>query len=308
MEIELDRCDYGDTSVKLSITAKKNLKGPKNPAVVEIKEHSEKKYESKDGTWVFISNDSLDEIDEKYVENDDEDDEFFRGYSKAIDFSQPREATKTDERTLDMRQKLIMEDFTPSTHKKKTMVKPSPRYAQADAQIMRTPTKEDIGSKQDHYRKNSRGGNISGNKNNVDNIKMLDFEDVEESRIEQKEDTNADRDSTIKQLLALYGEKMSAKLSQLEVKTLIEAGIKQAEFGSGYKQAKTIDQSLFSKANNEHQNNSFRSDEKFSKEVGKRVSKELEATKEKLTDSQVRNERLIFELKAKDSELAIEIK
>lgn len=50
MEIELDRCDYGDTSVKLSITAKKNLKGPKNPAVVEIKEHSEKKYESKDGT------------------------------------------------------------------------------------------------------------------------------------------------------------------------------------------------------------------------------------------------------------------
>ena len=190
---------------------------------------------------------------------------------------------------------------------KKGVVKRSPRYDDHTLNID-TPFKNEEEQKQAHYRKESRGGHISGNKNEFNKIKMLDFEEVEESRIEKKEDTNVERDSTIKQFIALYGEKMSTKLSHQEVKSFIEAGIKQVDFGEGYKQAKPADKSLLNKAKNEHKSNSFYNDDKISNEISKRASRELESTKEKLSEYQVRNERLIFELKAKDSELAIEIK
>lgn len=117
LEIELDRCDYEDTSMKIVISAKKNFKFSKADKMQEIKASSKKKAETNDGTFYMISNDDIDNLKEKYMDSEDDDDEFFRGYSQAKEFSQVRDTLQTDRDTQDMRNKLIMEDFAPGFNK-----------------------------------------------------------------------------------------------------------------------------------------------------------------------------------------------
>ena len=79
---------------------------------------SQKNYpETQDGTFQILSNDMIDNVQENYI--DEEEDEFFRGYSQAKEYDQARGTYKTDHDTQDIRNKILLEDFAPGRGEQK---------------------------------------------------------------------------------------------------------------------------------------------------------------------------------------------
>lgn len=289
LELPLERCDYDDTSIKLSITAKKNFKFSRGDKMYEIKHSSSKKPESKDGTFLVLDNDALDNYKENYIESDEEDDEFFIGYSQAKDMSQIRDTVNSNNDSNDMRNKLLLEDYTPGQHKH--MNKMEKRIKLIDenfGQPIQTPFKGDTDTVHiTQTRDLSRGKKVgsgkklgSANKVNLNNIQMIDLDKLDESKFDNFDDGNPNRDQTIKQLLSYYQEEINSKINSKvldDSREIIE------------------DRTLY------HENNRI-------SDLYKNSKKEWDQTRQQYSELLTKCEKLTFELKTTKDQYAIECK
>lgn len=281
LEIELDRCDYGDTSVKVVLSAKKNLRISKHEKIQEIQTSAQKKPETKDGTFMMISNEEIDNFEEKYLSDEDED-EFFRGYSHAKEFSHIRDTVQSDPKTQEMRNKIILEDFSPGIERPGAELRRG-MSRQEDTRVtgMMTPFKGDQDTVHiTQTREISRGRQLgSGTKFDLENIKTLDLDAVDDFPNNNPDQTN-DRDSTIKKLLDEYEQGIS-KLNSKAVKSSREA-LKE--------------------------NSGIQSDKKRINDVYKRCKRELERTKSDYEELQHKYDKLIYDFKQTGTNITPEIK
>lgn len=148
---------------------------------------------------------------------------------------------------------------------------------------MRTPFKGDQDSLNiTQTREYSRGKKLgSGTKYDPETFKMVDLDNIDDSKIERHLDQPKDRNSTIKQLLEMYEEEIGSKLM-----------------------AKQMDNSR----EMAKENTVLQTDKKRMNDLYQKAKRELEITKDKLSELQTTNDRIVFELKAKKNELAIETK
>lgn len=268
--------------MKVVVSAKKNFKFSKAEKMNEIKNSANKQPESHDGTFYMLSNEAIDNYQEKYLSDDDED-EFFRGYSQAKEYNCIRDTIQTyQDDSQEMRNKLILEDFTPGYHKPARNFN-NMNIMKVEDPAMQTPFKGDIDTvnvtqTQEYSRANKLG---SGSKIDFENIKMLDLDMVDASKIEKPVELQQDRGSTIKQLLHLYEEEITSKIA-----------------------AKQLDSSR----DTSKENILLNSDKKRLTDLYQNCKKDLEIARNKISDLTTSNKRLDFELQSVKNELLTENK
>ena len=211
----LQRCDYPNTSLKIIISGRKNYKFSKNEKMKEINERNQP--ESKDGTFQILDNEMLENIPEKYV--DDEDDEFFRGYSYAKEYDHERGTFKSDTNTQDIRNKILLEDFTPGRKERKETNEVYRHKDNVNDEV-HTPLKGD----QDtiHFtqtrEEQKEFGYGSGRNQKFDHIKMINFDQIEEEQPEERYNKNSkERESALRNMLQMYEQNLSSFIEKKDV-------------------------------------------------------------------------------------------
>ena len=228
IEIELDRGDYRDTSIKLKISSRKSLKISKQDQMQEIQQSSNKKPSTKHENFYMISNEEIDNFEEKYISDDqnDEDDEFFRGYSPAKEYKRAQVNNLFEEKeTQNIRNKLILEDYAPSSKNRygKGQINHDENTSRNVTSSLKTPVRGDEDSVVVTHARQLTHDDSSSNNFDYKSIKMVDLDNIDETKIEPHNETQADRSSTIKQLLTLYNAEMSNKLSYKEAEEFRES-------------------------------------------------------------------------------------
>lgn len=290
IEVEIEKSEYWETSVKIQISAKKSLKIRREEyQAQEIQQSLSKRPETKEGTFYMISNDEIENFEEKYLSDDesaDDDDEFFRGYSPAKEYKRNEDDSPgLDPRAQNLRNQFIMEDFTPNKNK------PTQRQLKNFEHINES-IEPDLNTPDGDYKHSSKQSRIRGEAtlpadNNAGgrydhkSIKMVDLDYIDESKIYDKADTYEDRNSSIKQLITLYGAEMNNKLS--------------------YKEAEELRESAKEETAN------LQTDKKRLLDQSKKYKKEVEVLRNKISELQTQIDRLLFQIKAKDSEMGIEV-
>lgn len=279
IEIELDKCDYPNTSMKVVISARKNFKFSKNTGIEQIKESFNPKPESQDGNFQVLSDEMIDNYQEKYME-DDQDDEFFRGYSPAKEFDQVRGTVKTDKQTQDMRNRLILEDFEPGIVKPKH-TNDLPKHEHF-AGIHTPPRGDEDTIYMTQTRDYSRGVKIgSGTKLDFENIKMVDLDNIDESNIFKKNEHPEDRESTIKNLLKMYEEELSSHLVTKQVNSSKDMS---------------------------RENSLINTDKKRLTDLYQKAKKDLENAQKRCSELQFNNDKITFELKSAKNQFSLDLK
>jgi hypothetical protein len=252
--------------MKVVISARKNFKISMKKNIEHIKD-SYHQPASQEGTFQMLSDEMLDNYQEKYLD-DDQDDEFFRGYSPAKEYDQVRGTVKTDKQTQDMRNRLILEDFEPGVVRPKHThdLPNSDHFVGAN-----TPPRGDEDTIfMDQTREYSRGVKID----NIDESKIEEFQ-------EQEQPDPDDRGSTIRNLLKMYEEELSSHIETKQINTSKDV-LKESTH--------------------------LPSDKKRLTDLYQKAKKDLEIAHQRCSELQSSNDRIAFELKSTKNQLSLDLK
>ncbi|CAI2386379.1 unnamed protein product [Moneuplotes crassus] len=266
IDLDLERCDYQNTAVKLIISAKKNFKFSQKEQINEIKGREEN--DSQNQRFQILDDDMIDNLPEKY--EDEEEDEFFRGYAHAQEYNQSRGTFQSENDTQSIRNKIIFEDVTPEIrepHGTNEFNQSKQKYFEG----VHTPPKGDQDTvhithtrdihKTKRFEKQDR--------QEYDSINMLDFDQIEETKNDNERKNNSNQPD-VHNLLKMY----EKQLSDFVVK-------------------KDFDNSR----DIERESSVRSSDKKRPYEMYQRIKGELEALKEKYASLSAKNDQLKYELK-----------
>lgn len=201
--------------MKMIITAKKNFKFSKSDKMQQIYKNTAKKPETKDGTFMMLTDDSIDLLPERYNDSEEED-EFFRGYSHGKEYQQVQNSVQSDLDKQSMRNKVIFEDFTPDHNPE--FRKFANRQSDKKKEVivdMQTPFKGDQDTVNvTHTREYSRGDKLgSDNKYGFEEINLLDLDNADQSMINTPQNQPKERSSTIKHIMDMYDQKVLSRIS-----------------------------------------------------------------------------------------------